>query len=359
MNIEKLYEISTTLINDFSLNEIIGNLNNLVNHLNNIINQPNQPQHQQALSDTKLALYKGLNESITNKFNVIDISAAQELGVDKYIGVELLEKIDNVLSSNEITPSVAFTDITKIRDEFILKVEGLRKVITGFQDLNISIFESRSDFNLVVRIPRELIHNNLEGFAESLDSLNKNLLVFSEIAVGSRESLQISSLSTTDPTIVLKMAWDAGMLMLDILSKVAGIYAGVTVLKKQREEFIKNGAPVEMLAQLTEWINNQIKERINEVIPELVDKYHKVDDEERRNELKTEARRKALRIAENIDQGYTFDVKIPENSEQESEEISEAVEDAIKQLNSNNKLIERSKMIGSKILMLPKSDEDL
>jgi len=359
MNIEKLYTISNLILKDFSEKGLSSHLQNMVTQLQNSINQPQQPTHQQELSKSKTILYSGLNEAESNKFNLIDISAAEEIGVYEYIGNNLLHKIEDVFSANEITPSIALEELTKINQIVAKNIQALTKLTQGFNELNLESLETIDNFNLIIRIPRELIDNNLSGFATSLESLNKNLLVFSEITTGSRESFSIDSLSTTDPTIALTMIWETGMLLLDIMAKVAAIYAGFCILKEQRQKFIDSGAPEEKLTDLTDWISSQIKEKVNEEIPPLVDKYYVNGDKNRKNELTTEARHKALRIIENIDDGYTFDIKQPEEPNENDPEVIEAVEEAIRQLNSNSKQIEQTKTIGNKFLSLPESDDDL
>ncbi len=359
MNIEKLYSITSAVLRDFNGLKVASHINSIATHLQNSINQPNQPAHQQNLSKTRTALIDALNHCESSRFNIIDMAACEELGIDEYIGLCLLNKIEDIFKNNSLTPSVASTELTALNAEVTRKVAALTKIQQGFHELGLASIDEDKSFSLVVRVPRELIDNNLAGYAKSVNTLNDNLLVFSEVATGSRESFEIGSLSTSDPTISLMLAWEAGQLILDVLAKVAGVYAGVTLLKQQRQKFIDSGAPEEKLEDLTNWIKDQVKDQINAEIPPLVDKYYKKDNDARKNELKIEARRKALRIAESIDNGYTFDVKKPNEPELNDEEINDAVEEVLQQLNSNNKVIEENKIIGSNILMLPELDENL
>jgi len=359
LNIENLYSIASTVLRDFTQLSIASHLQNLTSHLQNSTKQPNQPQHQQNVSKFKTSLVEALNECESNAFNVIDLCACEELGIDGYIGQTLLNKIDQIFKDNSLTPSVASAQLVELNGIVTQKIAALTKVQQGFNELGLSEINESNSFSLVVKMPRELMDNNLAGYAKSIDSLNSNLLVFSEIATGTRESFEIGALSTSDPTLSLMLVWDAGQLILDVLSKVAAVYAGVTLLKQQRQKFIDSGAPEEKLADLTDWIKDQVKDQINAEVPPLVDKYYKGENEARKNELKIEARRKALRIAENIDNGYTFDIKQPSEPEVTDEEVSDAVDEALQQLNVNNKVIEENKIIGSNILMLPDSDDNL
>jgi len=344
MNIDKLYTIANIILNDFSEKGISSHLQNIVTQLQNTINQPQQPSHQQELSKSKTNLYNGLKKADSNKFNIIDLAATEELGILDYIGESLLKRVDEVFSRNEITPSIALEELTKINETVTGNIQALTKITQGFSELNLDDILETDNFNLVIMIPRELMDNNLSGFAERMESLNTNLLVFSEISTGTRGSFEIDSLSTTDPTIALTMAWETGMLLLDVLSRVAAIYGAYCLLKQQRQEFIACGAPEDKLSDLTEWIGEQIKEKVNEEIPPLVDKYYVKEDKGRKNELKTEARRKALRMIENIDNGYTFDIKKPDDPREDDPEVIASVEETIKQLNNNSKLIEQTRI---------------
>jgi hypothetical protein len=359
MNIEKLYTISNIILNDFSQKEISSNLEAMITNLQNSVNQPQQPNHQQGLSKAKTDLYRDLDEAASNKFNVIDIAVTKELGIDEFLGLSLRQKIEDVFLTNEITPSTALVELTEINNTVVKNIAALTKLTQGFNDLNFEDIITKESFNLVVRVPREVIDNNLSGFAASMGALNTNLLVFSEISTGTRESFKIDSLSTSDPTLVLTLSWATGLLMLDILAKIAAIYGAVTLLKKQRQEFIDNGAPEDKLNDLTDWIANQIKEKIAEEIPPLVDKHCNNIDNNRKNELKIEARRKALRIAENIDNGYTFDIETPETPDEDDPEVIADIEKLIEQLNIDSRQIEQTKIIGSNLLGLPEDDEDL
>lgn len=359
MNINKLYTTANIILKDFSEKGISSHLQTMVSQLQNTINAPQQPSHQQELSKSKTNLYNGLKEASSNKFNTIDVAATEELGVHDYIGDSLLKKIDDIFSRNEITPSIALEELTKINQTVTANIQALTKITQGFNELNIDDILKTDSFNLVVMIPRELMNNNLSGFAERMESLNSNLLVFSEITTGTRESFEIDSLSTTDPTIALAMTWETGKLLLDVLSSVAGIYGGYCLLKQQRQDFIDSGAPEDKLGELTDWIGEQIKEKVKEEIPPLVDKYYANDDEGRKNELKTEARHKALRMIENIDNGYTFDIDEPDELREDDPEVIAAVEESLKQLNKNTKIIEQTKIVGNNLLSLPEKDEDL
>ncbi|MCG7900718.1 MAG: hypothetical protein JAY85_19940 [Candidatus Thiodiazotropha weberae] len=364
MNIEKLYSITKIIVDDVENGLIKKYFKDMLSHLQNSINTPAQPQSQSELGKMRAKINESLSNSAVNSFNIIDIEATKELGVDGFIGNVLRDKIEQVFVGNDITPSVALENLTELHNAFLDKIEKLTFILQGISGLNIIDVEAANEFKLIVRIPRELMDNNLSGFSDHLEALNENLLIFSEVSTGRRESLKIGSLSTTDPTLVLPMAIEMGKLLLEILASVAGIYGGVILLKQQKQHLIDSGAPEDTLDKLTEWINKQVTVRINEEIPAIVEKHYKINDEGRKNELITEARRKTLRLAENIDQGYTYDVKIPalpeeDLSDEELEKMNADIEEAIQTLTSNNKKLQDTKQLGSGILLLPKDDEEL
>jgi hypothetical protein len=114
MNTERLQAIAVAGLDELKVTKSEETLKQLIGALQNAVNQPNAPQFQQQISDFRAALKESLLTAPSNSFGPAWKQALKELGLQEFLGKKLQARIEEIFSRNQITTSIAFTDIQKI-----------------------------------------------------------------------------------------------------------------------------------------------------------------------------------------------------------------------------------------------------
>src|SRR5690606_6993152 len=110
-----------------------------------------------------------------------------DLGGEGFFGPHLQSTLDNIFDRHRLTSAVAHKEIADIRSAFNRFNQALDQLIAAYGVLNIE--QKELDPNVCeigLLIPRAAVHDRLREFMTELNSINKDLGVFSEIATGSR-----------------------------------------------------------------------------------------------------------------------------------------------------------------------------
>tara|TARA_Y100000296_G_C5115854_1_gene227685 strand:+ start:529 stop:996 length:468 start_codon:yes stop_codon:yes gene_type:complete len=155
LNAERLHVIAIAIRDDFNKLNIQNILKSLVNSLQNQVSQPNQPTHQQNVSNNLQSLVVALEKSATNDFTPAWNQVVEEIGGGEFIGNVLLEEIQSIFERNNITPSLAHEELNEIQNELSKFLAALNPLIISFDALNIGTEQLQpGECELGVVVPR-------------------------------------------------------------------------------------------------------------------------------------------------------------------------------------------------------------
>lgn len=361
MNAERLHVIARAVIEDLQTTTLEDTLKQLVTHLQNQINQPNQPQHQQKVSETLTGLYQTSESAPSNDFPPTWRQALTELGGEGLLGQELRTTVEEIFSRNQITPSVALDEINQLHT----KVQNLRQafdhVITAFEQLGIGADElDPGECELGVLVPRSFVKNTLENFGEELTELNKIFNVFAEVATGSRPGFEIRSLSSSDLTVLLDLAPEIGACLAIAVERIVALYKKLLEIRKLRNDLKDQGVPKQKLKGVEDHANSVMDEGIEKLILRLIKQFYKEKDDGRKNELSTELRFALKKIAGRIDRGYNIEIRVEpvQTDEEGTGEVAPETAQHVQAIKSAAQTLQFIKEEGEPILSLPESKDE-
>lgn len=362
MNIERLHAIALAVIDEINSTKTQSTLQQLVSALQNQVNQPQEPGFQQQVSQHLQTLYTSLESAPSNTFSPAWKQALEELGIDDLLGYNLSDQIQEIFERNQITPSIALQDLQALNKRLTISKEALEQIIASFEKLEIGAEELEpGQCEVGVIVPRSAVKNKLNAFAKDLDELDKIFSTFSELTTGKRPSFEIRSISSSDLSIFLSTLpiITAGIAL--AIERILGIYKKMLEIRKLHGELKKQGIPGSKLKSISSHANKMMKDEIEKLTKELLDKYYRNTDEERRNELTTELRFSLNKIAKRIDKGYSVEIRVQPLSEEEqaaegTEQVSKDAEH-IQLILKASQNIEFLQLEGEPILTLPESQE--
>ncbi len=362
MNTERLHAIAIAVLADINSTNTESTLQQLVKALQNQINRPQEPAFQQQVSEHLKTLYASLENAPSNDFSPTWKQALKELGIHELLGNNLRNQIQKIFERNQITPSVALEELQSLHEQLATRKTSLEQIVASFKQLEIGAEELEpGQCEVGILVPRLAINNRLSEFANDLGELNEIFGSFSELTTGTRPGFEIRSISSSDLNVFLGMhpVVVAGIAV--AVERVVALYKQILEIRKLHGELKNQGVPNKELKGVLNHANNMMKEEIEKLIPELLDKYYDNKDKARRNELTTELRFSLNKIAKRIDKGYSVEVRVQPLSEKEQaagkgEQASKDAEH-IQVILAASKNLEFLRLEGEPILTLPESQD--
>jgi hypothetical protein len=358
MNAERLHAIAVFLKKEISDTKIDGKLQNLINALQNVVNQP-APQHQQALADNIKAVYSALTDAPSDDLSPAWRQLLTEVGGNELFGRPLKTIIENIFSTNQITPAVALTELQQLLKRVNTFKAALDQLTVALRQLNIGDETlSPGQCEIGMLIPRTAVDNHLTEFADELNEISFILNTFSEIGTGKKDNLDIKTISSTDLTVYLNAAAPFAACLAVAIERIVALYRQLLEIRKLRADLQKQGVPAEQTAGIEDYANKLMDNGIEKLSVDIITEFYKGSDDGRKNELSNAARISLDRLATRIDRGYNFEVRVePLHVDQEQNENQKDLKEQIQKIQAAAKNMEFMKLEGEPILKRIESKE--
>jgi hypothetical protein len=355
MNAERLHIIALALKNDLEENEIIRKLDALVSSLQTFVGS-NNTGTQKSLVDARTAFYEAIAQSVVDSFPPAWKQILEEIGGIELFGSPLSEEIQRLFAENQMTPSVALEEMRALSSRLNEFQRNLVKLIEAAEFFDIGAEElSPGEAEIGISIPRRAVNNDLEGFTDELEEEKFILDTFSELTAGHKESLEIRTLSSSALLVYLGASTSLAVVVAKAVDFVVGKYKTILEIKKLQLEIQRLEMPDEISEKTKDYVNGVMDSAIEKFAVELVKEHYKQKDSGRRNEMTNGVRISLNRIANRIDRGFNFEVRIEPPDEAGASQDS--VEKAVKIIQAASANMQYMKLEGPPILALPESIE--
>lgn len=363
MNIETYHAIATAILKDVEKHKFPDLLKTLVTQLSERVSNPAEASHVQQVDQTISTLRKTLPQLQSNEFPPLWNEYVAELGLGLFIGKALLVEIEQILSSNGFTPTIAHKELSEVAEEVTADVAKLRDSVAALQRFGVKLdLPAPETVELGILIPRGAVHNGLGEFASELRKINRIVGAFREAIHGDRPDLELKSVASSDFSILCLIDWETAKLIATGLSRLIETYKMFIKLREQIETLRNDGIPEDRLKPLTEHANEKMGKTVEAFVEEV--ETHFPDGKvtkTRRKELKIEVRGAMEEIAVKIDKGFNFEIrpgapKPPQKGVEESEAIiadRNAMQQRTAELSGLQRQLQYLKTDGSPILSLP------
>lgn len=359
MNIEKFHKLAADLSIENKTKQITPIFQSVIADLQNIINQPQQPQHQTSLTEHLKNLYEILDNSIVNELSPAWYQLLVDLEIDDVFGNNLSNSIKKIIATNNITPASAKEDLEKIFSKLNALMSSFTQITTGLKNLNIGFDElEEGECEIGILIPRSSIDNNLENLKNEIGELTFILNNFAELFSGEKKPYELRTLSTTDPLITVGTLIGIAAGFAKAVGYVIDNYKKLLEIKKLKLELKNQGLSEDDLQGIEEHCNNYMAHKIDQLIVEFKKDCNFITDKNRKKEVLNGVAISLNKIANRIDQGYNFEVRVNEPPVQEIDEESENNEEfnelaQFREIKSNSEIMQFLKTEGEPILRLP------
>jgi len=236
---------------------------------------------------------------------------------------------------------------------------ALDQLVAAFTHYKIGSAElDPGEAEITLLIPRDAVHGKLEEFTEELEEMQFILNTFSEVATGHIDDLKIRTVSSSGLMLFLAASPVFGAIIAKVVDFVVGTYKKILDIKKLQLEIERLQLPDEITEKTKAHANTLMEAEIEKFTIEIVSEYHKGKDGGRKNELTNAVKISLNKIANRIDRGFNFEVRIEppdkplENAKQEKE-----LQKAVGTIQGASENMQYMKLEGPPILALPEKVE--
>jgi hypothetical protein len=308
MNAERLHAIAAALEKELSEREIIDTLQSLTSALNSAVQQ-NTPANQQQLVTARDAFYEAISDTPSDHFTPAWRQILVEMGGEKLFGTNLKLRVQQIIADNQMTPSVAHGELKEILEELKNFRDRLTELKTAFELFNIGAEElAPGAAEIGILILRAAVHDKLGDFTEELEEVEFILNTLSEVATGRKDDLKIRTVSSSDLIVFLYAAAPLACITAKVIDFVVGQYKKILDIKKVQLEIDRLELPVEISDKTKEHANKLMEKAIEEFSVTIINEFK--GDQGRKNELATAVKISLNAMANRIDRGFNFEVRI-------------------------------------------------
>lgn len=323
---------------------------------------PTEPSHQQQVSSLRQQLDEALARAPSNSFSPAWRQVLDELRVTDLLGETLQATIREIFERNEITPSAAAEELTRISERLQAFSAALDQVLAGVEWFGIGAEElAPGQFEVGFLIPRDAVDNELEQLGEELVELDHILGPFQELATGTRPDLEVRMISSSGFQVFLASTPALALCFAKAVESLITSYEKIVNIRLGHQQLKADGVPDEALKGIAEYARGAMKGAVGELVEELLAEFGEGVEEGRKNELRKDLRRSLTAIANRIDGGYDIEVRtgeLPEDDEEMPDGVTEDTAQVARVIAARQRGMRFMNLTGKPILELPEADDE-
>ena len=357
MNAERLHAIALAIQSDLQKTGVLQKLTQLLNALRSQVQQPNQPQHQQQVSQAHTDILNSLKNSSADEFSPTWQQVVHEIGLENFLGSRLSTQIDSIFKENQITPASALQQLEHLKEQVTNASNAIDAAVQGLNGLSIGSEKLRpGECEVGVLIPRLLVENRLDKFSDELKQLTQIFQCFAEVTGSHVSDFKVRTISSSDLSVFLEAGPKICAFIASAIDCIVKAYKGLLEIRKSRAELKKAGVPEETLAPLDEHASKVMNLEIDKFVENVQRQFLKSDDV-RTNELTVQLKYSMKKIANRIDRGLSIEVRMIEGGDHDDDKLKADNENYYSAIQDAKPSMQFIKAEGDPILALPESPD--
>jgi hypothetical protein len=322
-----LHIVAATLGQELASRSVIEKLQALTSSLQAFVQQ-NNANTQQSLVNSREAFYEAVTDTPSDSFTPAWRQILVEMGGEELFGRKLKQWVQQLIADNMMTPGPAYDQIKKILANLQSFKDALDQLVEAFKFLKIgSETLAPGEAEIALLIPRAEVNDKLGDFADELNEMGFILNTFSEVITGHPDDLKIRTVSSSGLMVFLAAHPKFAAGIATVIDFVVKQYKRILEIRKLHGEIGRLQLPDEILEKMKTYANTKMEDAIEKFSVEFVNESYEGNDGGRKNELRTAVKVSLNMVANRIDRGFNFEVRIePPKTADANTEIKQAVQ---------------------------------
>lgn len=255
------------------------------------------------------AINEIVDSSDSADYTPSNYSILRSIGGAQWVGAGFRERLSDVLSIAGQTTAGIVTGLTQLQSEMDAYKKSCVQARTGLEALGISAYAvGCGAFEAGVLIPESLVGGQLGGLVKELESWNKIVRVFQEVAGEDEREVSVSQLASGSYEIYLSVGLLAAGYLSRTIDKILEWYLTILDIRTKRLELQKLGAPVAEAKLVETYERDFLESEIRKLARQLVVEAEAKHAKDRKHELEQLLLSQIRQMVRFVDRGGTCQV---------------------------------------------------
>lgn len=325
MELSRFHSAIEQIAADYKENLIENNLVTLVAKLASLAANPGDISVGQAFKDQLNSIRSTLNQSALNLAEGELFETINDYGLAKYVGNGLFDLIKAVLDENQLTPSLAATEIEKVRFETAKKLGVVTAIDAAFSEMEVEYWSLEpGQTEMLINLPMDEESKTLEDLAKEAKDWHQICRAIAETFDPEQNRVTIRTVASG--SILLYLAAVSSFIYgtAKCLKGVNQILAEVIKMKALYKQLVDSKHPDSILKEFENFHEGKAKLDLEKLASTLVDEHYKGEDQGRKHELKTSLSISLQRLSHKLATGTKVSLRLAAPKKPKIQEGEEA-----------------------------------
>jgi hypothetical protein len=308
VNAERLKGILEFLLKIDSQHGIQSKINTLLEAINQLSSNPTNQTVQQS-SAAALAVLEASVASMLASVSPAQQRAIVEIKAFPFFSQDMVSEISHAFAKNGMTPAVVQQQVQTLHQGRENYLNTLRTAVQALKTVGVeteALQPGQAEIGFM--LPRELFHNELDGFQRELRTLNSIIRTFYEVTNVTPGPIEVRQIFTSDPIIFLGID-------ITVMAHVGhAVKWCVDTLKATMEikKIIDMARAAKFEQPVVQVLEDQIQQQIEKCVKDKVDEILKDYNgpEPRKRELENPLTTSLEQILQRVERGMTVEIRL-------------------------------------------------
>lgn len=313
MDASRLHAVLQDIRGEYDRLSVNNLVQQLIATLDQIAAAPADTAHMAAYKAARNVLIETLREAPSNRLSPTKTMLCKQIGAIAFAGTGLLERVDDALRENLVTPQAAAAAVRAIQSDTNRFMTMAAELMKGLDALGIrpdSVAPGEMEVGL--SLPRIDEVAGIKNLATDLKRLDETLMQFAQITGANLDSSKLTRLASNDWQVFLSVTPEIAACVAFGIERIVALYKNLLEIRKLKRDAEEKKMPQEILDLMQQQIDSRVKEGIEQAANELVEKF--ADQSKRHGreipEMKNAAKQGLTYLAAKIDSGATIEITV-------------------------------------------------
>lgn len=341
MHLGRFHYVIDHLERHFRASKLVENLDAAATALE----QYTQSRSEAHIAEFRSKLAAGLDASDKVAPELLQPYAQQvinELGLRTLLPPEVRRSVDDAVALHGFDSASLAAAIKKISKSYTAQITHVRQLDASLRGLSAeytAVDDERAEFGLL--LPRDAVGDKLPDLSKEFDKLSNLVRAVNELSGQPDYDSSVVTISSSWWQIFLEIPVEQVVLWTVAIERIVGLFKSNLEIKNLQKQLGERNISESILKAISDEVDKKIKAELKTIAHDLVERFSKINDDGRKNEVETQLRQGLHYLARRMNQGaqVELNVGVPEDPEDPESKEGEEPDRAV--LEANQKLRER------------------
>jgi hypothetical protein len=247
------------------------------------------------------------------------------------------EEINRIITLNgfdSVALSAALKKLSKGYLSKITLVKQLDGALRGLSAEYTAVEDESAEVGLL--IPREIVGETLPELSKEFDKISNLARAINELTGENNYDPRVSTISSSWWQVFVEVPIEQVALWTLAIERIVALFKSNLEIKNLQKQLSEKAMPEKILKLISDEVEKKVSTELKRIASDLTEKFCRIDDKGRKNEVETQFRQGLHYLAQRLNQGAQVEINvgIPDEPDDPEEQDGKAPDDALLEANA-------------------------